>query len=182
MIEPQDSELVHQCLNGNTNAFETLVEKYQKPIFNIAYRMTNNYDDAEDITQSVFVKAYEKLGMYNSKYKFFSWIYRMAMNETLNHLNQHRRIEALNKDYVSKDKTPEESYDETEMSEEVQDALTNIGFEYQGLIVLRHFQHFSYRDIAYILDIPEKKVKSRLFSARQMLREILSQKGIMPND
>lgn len=182
MKETKDSELVKQCLRGKLEAFEELVDRYQKPIFNCAYRMTNNYDDAEDITQSVFIKAYEKLKMYRTKYKFFSWIYRIAVNETLNYLNQKKRVETLDPNLISEEKTPEELYDTMEMNKKLQNALMDIGLDYQILIVLKHFQNFSYREIAYILDIPENKVKSRLFSARQMLRGVLISKGFVFND
>jgi len=182
MIEHDDRECVSQCLAGNTGAFEVLVERYYKQVFNIAYRMTNNNNDSEDITQTVFIKVYEKLDMYNPKYKFFSWIYRIAVNETLNHLTQNNRIEGLNRDYISQDKTPEESYEEMELSDKLQDALMCLGLEYKSLIVLKHFQYLSYREIAFILDIPEKKVKSRLFTARHLLRDVLSERGIELND
>jgi len=144
--------------------------------------MTKNYEDAEDITQSVFVKAYEKLNTFQSRYKFFSWIYRIAVNETLNYLNQNKRIKGLNQNFVSKEKTPDESYEETELNEKLQDALMNIDPEYQILIVLKHFQDCSYKEIAYIVNIPEKRVKSRLFTARQLLKDVLITKGISLND
>jgi len=88
MIANNDTDLVQECLAGNTKAFEALIDKYQKKIFNIVYRMTGNDDDAEDITQSVFIKVYEKLSSFNPKYKFFSWLYRIALNESLNLMNQ----------------------------------------------------------------------------------------------
>ena len=182
MNEYKDTDLVHQCLSGKPEVFEVLVDKYQKAIFNVAYRMTKNYHDAEDITQSVFIKAYEKLNTFNPKFKFFSWIYRIAVNDTLNFVNQKRRIQELNTNIVSREKTPEEFYDVSELSDSIQDALLVIGLEYQVLIILKHFQQFTYKEIAYIVDIPEKKVKSRLFSARQMLRDVLIQKGITSND
>ena len=78
MTEQEDLRLVEECLKGNTDAFGLLVENYQKAIFNMALRMVNDYDDAQDITQSVFVKAYGKLDGFNPKYKFFNWIYRDA--------------------------------------------------------------------------------------------------------
>ena len=179
MIEQKDSELVKQSLKGDKKAFEILVERYQIQIFNVALRMTNNYADSEDITQSVFIKAYEKLNMYRPRYKFFSWIYRIAINETLNYLNQQKRIQNLNQNIISKQKTPEESYENIELNEKIQDALMSIGTQYQILIILKHFQNFSYKEITYILDLPEKKVKSRLYTARRLLRDALAEKGIL---
>jgi len=182
MIERDDNELVRQCLAGNPQSFEVLVEKYQKPIFNVAYRMTHNVEDAEDITQTVFVKAYENLRRFRPKYKFFSWIYRIAVNETLNALQQSKRTEEIDSEYSSQEKTPDESYAQTELHEKLQEAMLGLSMESQVLVLLKHFQHFSYREIAYIMDIPEKKVKSRLFTARQLLHNILVRKGMGPHD
>ena len=182
MIEYEDNELVRRCLAGNPEAFEVLVEKYQKQIFNVAYRMCQNYDDAEDITQAVFVKTYEQLNSFHPKYKFFSWIYRIAVNETLNFLKSRKLAEELDPNLVSTNGTPEESFEKREISDALQDALMDIGMEYQILIILKHLQNFSYKEIAYILDLPEKKVKSRLFTARQLLKEALLTRGFVPNE
>lgn len=182
MIANDDTNLVQECLAGNTKAFEALIDKYQKTIFNIAYRMTDNYDDAEDITQAVFIKAYEKLNSFNPKYKFFSWLYRIAVNEALNLMNQQKRLSELEADFITTEKTPEEIYEELELSERIQDALMEIDLEHRVLIVLKHFEGFSYEEIAYILDISEQKVKSRLFTARQMLKDVLIKRGIVGHD
>jgi len=182
MIEPQDREFVRQCLMGKVEAFGELIERYQKQVFNITYRMTNNYDESEEITQSVFVKAYEKLKMYNPRYRFFSWIYRIAVNETINYLNQRKRLETLDQDMISHENTPEQIFDKLELNEKIQDALMDIGFDYQGVVILRHFQHLPYRDIAYILDISEKTIKSRLFTARKLLKVALVKRGILRHD
>ena len=179
MNEHSDIQLVRQCLKGLTKAFEELVKRYQKPVFNTAYRMTRSTADADDITQMTFIKAYEKLETYNAKHKFFSWIYRIAVNETLNALKTKDRFSPLDKDVKSKAKTPEDILEENEVSEMIQNALMEMTVEHHAVIVLKHLQHFSYRDIAYILDIPEKKVKSRLYSARQQLKEILLREGFL---
>lgn len=178
MIECEDIEIVRKCLSGNSNEFEKLIDKYQRVIFNIAYRMTSNYHDAEDITQAVFIKVYEKLDTFHPKFKFFSWIYRIAVNDTINLIKQKKRSEDLKSDLLSTQRTPEESFEEKELNEKLQKALMDIDPEYKILIILKHLQNFSYKEIAYIVDIPEKKVKSRLFSARQILRDVLEQRGI----
>jgi len=179
MNEYSDNELVQQCLKGLTKAFEELVNRYQKSVFNTAYRMTRSTTDAEDITQLTFIKAYENLRTFNPKYKFFSWIYRIAVNETLNAIKIKDRFSSLDERANGKVKNPEDIFEENEMSEMIQDALVEMTVEHHAVIVLKHLQHFSYRDIAYILDIPEKKVKSRLYAARQQLKEILLRKGIL---
>jgi len=182
MNETDDLTLVRQCLEGNSKAFETLVNKYQKPIFNAAYRMTREYDDSSEITQMVFVKAYEKLELYNSNFKFFSWLYRIAVNESLNFLKQRRQNEELDASFISENETPDQALYESEMSSNIQKALMQIDMNYRLVIILKHFQEFSYKEVSIILDIPEKTVKSRLFTARQMLKDVLIKNGIVAND
>lgn len=181
MTEPDDMILVRQCLQGNTKAFEAIVDKYQKTIFNVALRMTNDEQDAEDIAQSVFMKAFEKLETFNPHYKFFSWLYRMAVNESLNLINQRKCFQELDESFVSKEKTPEESYEQNEMTQNIEIALMHLAPEQRALIVLKHFQDLSYKEISYILDVPEKTVKSRLFTARHLLKDILLKKGLVTN-
>lgn len=177
MTEEPDLILVKQCLRGDRKAFESIVEKYQKTMFNVALRIVNDYDDAQDVTQSVFVKAFESLKSFDPKYKFFSWLYRIGVNEALNFLNQKRNFEGLDEGLVSKEKTPDETYDDLELGEDIRQALLCLKLEYRTVIVLKHFQNLSYKEISYIVDLPEKTVKARLFTARHLLREILLKKG-----
>jgi RNA polymerase sigma-70 factor (ECF subfamily) len=174
MEQGDDLILVRKCLQGDNGAFAIILDKYQKIVFNLAFRMVNDFDDAEDITQSVFINVFEKLQSFNSKYRFFSWLYRIAVNESLNFLNQRKQFEELNSEIVSEEKTPEETYDEIETTRDVQKALMSLKPDYRIAVVLKHFQDLSYEEISHILDIPEKTVKSRLFTARQLLgRELL---------
>lgn len=180
-MKNDDKNYVSQCLAGDVRAFETLVDKYEKALFNVVYRMTKNVNDAEDITQTVFIKAYENLGRYNNKYKFFSWIFRIAVNESLNFLEKQKRSTQLNFEPEAQDNTPEELYREIELSDQIQTALMEIDPEYRILIILKHFENCSYKEISIILNLTEKKVKSRLYTARQLLREILLQNGMETN-
>ena len=182
MDEYDDSSLVRLCLSGQPKAFERLIERYQKTIFNVVYRMCSNFDDAEDITQSVFIKVYSNLSTYNDKYKFYSWIYRIAVNESLNHLNQKKRLGDLSETLISAEKQPDQVYNQQEISRTIQRALMELDPDYRILLVLRHFNNCSYQDMSTILSVPEKKVKSRLYSARQLLRQILISKDIKEND
>lgn len=174
MIESDDSLLVKQCLEEKKRAFEELVDKYQKPIFNVAYRILHNLEDAEDVTQAVFVKAFQNLRTYNSGYKFFSWIYKIAVNEAINCRGARKPVHELDSNIASKDKSPEKIYDDCEIEEQVNVALGKIKREYQLVIILKHFQDCTYQEMSEILDLPVKTVKSRLFSARQQLKEILT--------
>lgn len=180
--EPSDKELVKRCLDGSEKAFETLVDRYQKVVFNVAYRMLNDYDAAEDITQSVFIKGFEKMNSFNPKYKFFSWLYRIAVNETLNYINRRKRLVELSPNLVSGRKSPEREYREAELSRKMEDAMMELDPKYRIVLVLKHFRECSYKDMSLALQIPEKKVKSRLFTARQLLRVVLVERGIVGNE
>jgi len=179
MNDTDDASLVKKCLRGDLKAFELLVDKYQKSIFNAALRICNDFDSAEDISQAAFVKAYEKLESYDPKYKFFSWIYRIVLNEALNFMNRGKKFMNLEENIISKEKTPDQVFEENELNEQIGDALMQIEPDYRILIELKHFQNCSYGEIGYILDIPVKTVKSRLYTARQVLGKVLIKTGLI---
>ncbi len=170
---------VRQCLSGNIQAFEKLVDQYQRPIFRLAFRMIGNFDDAEEIAQIAFVKAYESLKSYNPKYKFFSWLYRIAINEAINYKKKVSNKNELNPDIESSSKSPEMMMVDTDMSERIQDALMSIDLIYREPVVLKHFLNYSYKELSNILEIPEKTVKSRLYTGRQLLKEILLKNQVL---
>ena len=178
MTDLNDSVLVKRCLEGDGRAFEALLDRYQKTVFNVVYRMVKDVEEAQDITQASFVKVYENLRSFNPKYKFFSWIYKIAVNESLNYINQRKRVSELNEEIVSEENNPEGVLDNIEISEKIDECLMKLSPEYRIVIVLRHFQDLPYNEIGQILDIPEQTVKSRLFAARQALRKHLLRKGM----
>jgi RNA polymerase sigma-70 factor (ECF subfamily) len=173
MIKPNDTDLVNRSLEGDRKAFETLLSRYEKPVFNAAYRMLNDLEDARDVAQTVFLKAYEKLGDFDPRYRFFSWIYRIALNESVNCLNRRGRSTELNADPVSPASGPEDRMDQELNNRHLQTALLRIKPDYRSVIVLKHFLDCNYAEISQILDIPEGKVKSRLYSGRQLLKDQL---------
>lgn len=172
-----DAELAMQVQQGDRKAFSMLVAKYEKPIFNAAYRMLHNADDAADITQTAFVKAFEKIDSYNPSYKFFNWLYRITVNESLNTISRRKRRRNFEYDPPTRVPTPEEDLRLDEMGHLLQKALDVMSFDHRVIIVLKHLMLLSYAEIAGILDIPEKTVKSRLFTARQVLRKQLVLQG-----
>jgi RNA polymerase sigma-70 factor (ECF subfamily) len=176
-MKNEDKNLVKECLQANQKAFETLVDKYQNVVFNVAYRMIGDYDEAEDIAQTVFIKAFENLSNYNPKHKFFSWLYRITINESLNYLKSKKRTENLNSLEKTKEKNPEQKYLEVELSNKIQAALMELEPQHRILILLKHFQYCSYKEISDSLAIPEKTVKSRLYTARQLLKDVLMKQG-----
>jgi len=178
MNRADDHILVRRCLEGDIKAFEGIVDRYEKIIYNAALRIVKNQDTAADVTQSVFLKVYDNLKRFNERYKFFSWIYKIAVNEALHTLRQTKPTDELGDHLVSTEKNPEEVYRENEQEDKIQDALMRIGRDYRVVIVLRHFHDLSYDEIGYVLDIPEKTVKSRLFTARNLLKDILQKEGL----
>lgn len=178
MIEQDDERLVKLALQGHRSAFAELVERYQKPMFNVAFRICGNRDDAADITQSSFLKAYEQLKQFDSRYRFYSWLYRITVNGSLNFINSRRKFEELNEEMDLPEPLSDAEYGESDTSRAIQDALMKLTPDYRIVVVLSHFHEFSYKQMSDVLDIPEKTVKSRLFSARQNLRQILLKKGL----
>jgi RNA polymerase sigma-70 factor, ECF subfamily len=176
MTEQDDVLFVQQTLAGNLRAFEAIVDRYQKTIYNLALKMVHDADDAEDVAQVVFLKAYEHLRSYNPKYRFFSWLYRIAMNESLNFLRQRKPFERMEE--VKESEALVEEIESSELVKQVDDALMELNVEQRAVVVLKHLEGFSYVEIGQILSISEKKVKSRLFSARQVLRDVFVKKGM----
>ena len=172
-----DSSLVIETLNGDREAFGRLVERYERRIFNLAFRICGDYEEAMDVTQTVFVKAFDRLGTFDPSRKFFSWLYRMGVNESLNQVKRQRRIVHVEFDPPSRTPSPDDRVIREQSDGIVQNALKRLGEDHRVVIILRHFVDLSYREIGSVLDIPEKTVKSRLYSARQRMKEILTGAG-----
>jgi len=170
--DAEDLALVRQVLGGQADAFGVLVNRYQKVMYTVALRMLGNAEDAQDATQDAFVKAYRHLASFDGKHRFYSWMYRILVNECLN-VNRAKRLEESLEEDTAGDGTPFDSVLESERREQIQMALLHLTPEYRTVIVLRHFAGQSYTEIAEALAIPEKMVKSRLYSARQRLGELL---------
>ena len=180
MLKEDDLTLISECQEGNNKAFETLIERYQKAIFNAAYRMVNDYDDASDITQLAFIKAFENLDRFNPEKKFFSWVYKIMVNESLNFIKRQRNFSELPPSMPDMNKNPDELYHNRILGDKIDNAVYQLDIDHKVIIVLRHFGDLSYNEISFILDLPEKTVKSRLFSARKRLCDILQKKGVQP--
>jgi len=178
MSDEADRKLIEASRAGNDRAFGDLVKKYQKPIFNLALQMTGRYDEACDITQNTFIKAFSNLDSYKPDFRFFSWIYRMALNETINWIKKSCRLEPLDRHLADRTASPEEKCITEQMHNILDRAIARMKIEARVLIVLRYFADLSYREIGYIMEIPEKTVKSRLYSARQQLQSLCTAMGI----
>lgn len=176
MDRDPDQALVERCRNGDWTAFTELVIRYQRPIYNAAFWILRRPEDASDITQAVFLKVAERLHEYDPRYKFFSWIYRIAVNESLNLLRRNGREEELDAeiDLPGPDSAnPEQHASDAQVARRIQSALMRMTSSDRMVLTLRHFSECSYQEIGEILDIDERTVKSRLFEARHRLGELL---------
>lgn len=175
MTSQEDRSLVEATLQGDASAFESLVRRYEKPIYNASYGITGSRDDALEVAQAAFVKAWDNLASYDPSFRFFSWLYRIAVNEALDLVGRRARFSEGDEPLqnLPAEQDPERELSQSESSTRVRRAVARLRPEQRAVIVLRHFQGCSYREIAEIVEVPEKTVKSRLFSARQELRALL---------
>ena len=175
--EQDDAAVVLRCREGDRNAFARLVIRYQKPVFNVALRMLRNRQDALDVAQTTFLKAFEHLGDYDPAYRFYSWLYRIAINESLNALALRKPRGELDANAADAGPDPDRLAEGDQAIAALEDALMRISPELRTVLVLRHIAQLSYEDIAETLGLPAKTVKSRLHSARERLRDHLLRCG-----
>jgi RNA polymerase sigma-70 factor (ECF subfamily) len=174
--EDADRTAIERYRHGDREAFAELVIRYHRPIYNAAFWILRRAEDANDVTQDVFLKVVERLDEYDSQHKFFSWIYRIAVNEALNLLRRSGREEALGDEVDVPDSEradPERKIAEAQLSSRIRGALMCMSVNDRVVLSLRHFSECSYQEIGQILDVNEKTVKSRLFEARARLRDML---------
>jgi RNA polymerase sigma-70 factor, ECF subfamily len=175
--EQHDRMAVERCLRGDTEAFGALIDRYERPVFNTVLHMVGNAEDARELCQQVFMKAFEHLSSYDPQRKFFSWIYRIAINEAINHVKGRRSHQPLNESFVNPHADPAERFAEAEQWMHLHEAIMKLDANYRAVIILRHFLHLSYVETADIMNVPEKTVKSRLFTARKQLRDAMQARG-----
>lgn len=190
VIGDEDLEYVVGCQSGDADAFEVLVERHQKQMLNIAFRMTGDYNEACDVTQEAFIAAYKSIRKFKAEAKFSTWLYRIVINHSKNRLKQLRHtaksgnisiddpLEAkserlLNPSLVN-GANPGTQMEKREREIHVQRCITSLDHEYKEVLVLRDIQGFSYDEICDILKIPDGTVKSRLSRARNALKDCLA--------
>jgi RNA polymerase sigma-70 factor (ECF subfamily) len=167
-----DRALVRRFLDGERAAGDELVNRFHRSLFNVALRMLGNVQDAEDVTQTVFGNAFAALETYDPKYRFFSWIYRMTVNESLNTVKRRKNVVSLDGSF-DVPAVGASSQGESDAEEKVGRALLELKPDDRAVVVLRHFVSFSYEEISDVLGVPVKTVRSRLFTARERLRQSL---------
>lgn len=174
-VDEEDRALVERFRRGDRDAFAELIVRYQGPVYNAAFWVVRRAEDASDVCQTAFLKAAERIDDYDPNYRFFSWLYRIALNEALNLVRSHGREEEFDDRFEGADDgaSPEDRLQSAQRSRRLQEALMKLSTRDRVVVSLRHFSELSYAEIAEVLEIDEKTVKSRLFEARQRLRLLL---------
>lgn len=172
-----DSEIIQQILQGDLEAYRDLIQRYQRMIFVFIYKMVNNHSDAEDLTQEVFVKAYEKLSSYRGDSQFSTWLHTLARNRTIDFLRRRKYHDSDEQlafiPSVSRDESPQESLLNKEQRREIQQAFAQLSDSYQEVIVLRCTHEYPFDKIASLLGVAESTARVRYLRARQELAKIL---------
>ena len=174
-----DAACVRRLQRGDTDAFEILVRRHEKAIFNLIYRMLGDYDDAAETAQEVFLSAYRAIGQFRGEANFSTWLYRIAFNHATTRrksttARQKRLVPIDGSDMVDDTLGPAETLEKKELRERVQLALNELDPEDATVILLRDLQDIPYEDVARVLKIPVGTVKSRLHRARQALKARLA--------
>ena len=193
MTREQEAQIVRRVLQGDVNAFEKLVTEYEKAVYAIALRMTGNAEDAADMTQETFIKAYNSLQAFRGDSKFSVWLYRIASNVCLDFLRSRSRKptvslsveddegEETELDIADESQSPELLLERGLTRDAVRRGLEALPPDYRQILLLREIQGLSYEEIADTLSIEVGTVKSRIFRARKRLCGFLIADGNIPD-
>jgi len=171
-----DDELIREILNGHGERYDDIVERYQTGLYRTAYYYTQNIEDARDITQEIFIKAYNSLAGFKQGSTFSTWLYRIAVNHCIDWCRKKKPlyVEAACLDYhCTEEGSPEDLFLQQEIASEVQAAVGSLPTIYSTVLILYYFQDFSPQQIADIMDTPKRTVETRLFRGRKMLKDKL---------
>ena len=175
VTQTNDAELITAARNGDTSAFGELVQRYRDDVVNVVYRITGDPDLAEEATQEAFVRAWRKLDRYRNDGSFRSWIYRIAINASLDQLRRKKVSVGVDLSMLAdKRDGPETEFIKVERARRVQEAVLGLPENSRSVLVLREYEGLSYREIAETIVIPMGTVMSRLNYARQHLRRSLA--------
>lgn len=178
-----DEVLVSKTLQGDKNAFCELIRRYEKQIYSLAYRLTNNLEDAQDLAQEAFSKIYLVLEKYDSSRPFFPWMYKVANNVIYSHLrNQKNKNQEISLDKVidfsplipNRDTHPEEYSTSRETQRLVQQAIAELPEKYKVPLVLKYLEDLSYKSIGEILNLPVTTIETRLYRGKILLQKRLN--------
>ncbi len=180
-MEPSDEELVAKVKKGDRGAFESLVNRHQKMVFNLAYRMLGDREDAEDAAQESFIRLYHSVARFRGRAKFTTWLYRIVSNVCLSKLRAtctrqsfvelDAETEIIYSELTNWKRTPENILLKEEFKQTVRELVRSLPPPYRAVITLYHLEGFSYAEIGQILNLPEGTVKTHLFRAREALKK-----------
>ncbi|MBO8168549.1 MAG: sigma-70 family RNA polymerase sigma factor [Thermoanaerobacteraceae bacterium] len=175
-----DEVLVKRCLDGDREAFAEIVRRYQKQIYSLTFRLTNDFNEAQDLAQEVFLHLYQVLDKFDGRYKFFSWMYKVATNYCYTALKRNSSNEvSLEKviDFTplrpATGNEPEEHCEARETQRLVREAIKQLPEKYRIPIVLRYLEEFSYQQIAEAMGVPVTTVETRLYRGKALLQKKL---------
>ncbi len=186
-VEIDDSELVNRAQREDLSAYDQLVRRYQERVYATVYHMTSNHDDAHDLVQDTFIKAFRALKSFKGDSSFYTWVYRIAVNKTINFLKQRKnRVQVSLNDVdfnaendpdlvaLVSDKTPRRDLNLLELQEKLNAAMLKLSEHHRMVVTLHDIQGLSHEEIGKIMDCNVGTVRSRLFYARQQLQGYLS--------
>jgi len=186
-----ETELIRSAQNGDAQAFEQLITTYQQNVFNLAYRMIRNYDDASDIAQEAFLKAYVNLPRFKGNSKFSTWLYRITTNVCLDEIKKRKKVQTysmsenieteegeISREIEDKSANIERNFERSEQQKMVNEAIDNLPEKHRLVIVMRDINNMSYEEIAAALQCSEGTVKSRINRARNALYGMLKNTGV----
>lgn len=185
--DASDAELITRVLAGDGAAYRPLVERYQNRVHTMVYGVVRNPEDARDIVQNAFIKAYGNLDGFRIESSFYTWIYRIAMNLAIDHVRKSKRRKTTGFDEaigardddgamleVHHEESPQRALQRKQLQERIFAALDTLSEEHREIILLREVEGLSYKEIADAMGVPEGTVMSRLFYARKKLQGLLS--------
>jgi len=187
-----ERSIIDRVLAGEAEAFEVLVRANQRKVYNLCFRMTGNQEDAEDLAQEAFIKAYQNLAGFKGESGFGPWLYRLASNVCIDHLRREKRREKSSLTYLDEagaaveievaDErfSPEATLDRRQVQEGIGRGLDTLTPEHRHILILREINGFSYDEIAEVLELSAGTVKSRISRARLVLRKFLLMEGNFP--
>jgi RNA polymerase sigma factor (sigma-70 family) len=182
-----DEALVRRAQAGETSAFDILVERYKERLYATVYHMTANHEDANDLVQETFIKAYKSLRSFRGQSSFYTWVYRIAVNRTINFIKRRKNRNQFSLDDVDSSiqndpdlvemmshVTPRREVGLTELHEKLNEALQKLSEPHRAVVTMHDVQGMTHADIAQVMKCSEGTVRSRLFYARQQMQALLS--------
>ncbi|GAA0123690.1 RNA polymerase sigma factor [Clostridium faecium] len=178
----EDINLVNNVLKGDVDSFNTIVNKYELMVVKFVYNILKQKEASEDITQEVFITVYNKLYMYNKKFKFSNWILQIAKNKTIDYIRKHNKICESNIDEAyhlsSKDMSPEQIAEYKETKEDIKKYIDKLNENDKQILILRYSQNLTFSDIAEILKMTESTVKGRYYRIRENYKAYVKEKEV----